>query len=134
MKINEADGSVSFVGGSIDPAMDKAAFLKSPLGSKSERWFVNGAFETYRFLPEPGIVATTDFKDDRLQNVSIVFELPDESMENWTAEIELKRKQKHDEWLSTELGAAPWRYNWAEVVSEFYHQHCGSEIGVFYKS
>lgn len=114
--------------------MDKTAFLNSPLGSKSKQWFVNRSFETYRFLPEPGIVATTDFKDGRLLNVSIVFELPDESMENWTTEFELKRKQKHDEWLSAEQGTAPWRYNWGEVVSEFYHQHCGSEIGVFYKS
>lgn len=134
MKINETDGSVSFAGGSIDPTMDKTAFLKSPLGSKSEQWFVNGTFETYRCLPEPGIIATTDFKDGRLQNVSIVFELPDESMEDWNTAYELKRKQRHDEWLLSELGEPPWRYNWGEVISAFYHQHCGSEIGVFYKS
>jgi hypothetical protein len=55
-------------------------------------------------------------------------------MENWTTEYEPKRKQKHDEWSSSELGAPPWRYNWGEVVSEFHHQPGGSESGVSYKS
>jgi hypothetical protein len=100
MKINKADGSVSFAGGSIDPAMDKAAFLKSPLGIKSEQWFIRGTFETYRFLPEPGIVASTDFRDGRLLNVSILFHMQNDSDGNVSVEHELQRKQKHDEWLA----------------------------------
>jgi len=87
VRIDHTNGTISFAGGSVDPA-----------------------------------------------NVSIVFELPDESMEDWNTAYELKRKQRHDEWLLSELGEPPWRYNRGEVISEFYHQHCGSEIGVFYKS
>ena len=134
MKINQADGSVVFASGSIDPAMDKAEFLKSPLGSKSEQWFVNGSFETYRFLPEPGIVATTDFRDGRLLNVSILFSMGDDSEDNLSLERELQRKQKHDEWLRETLGEPPYRYNWGHVTSDFYHQHCESDIMVVYES
>jgi len=134
MKINEADGTISFAGGSIDPSMDKAAFLESPLGSKSVQWFVNGTFETYRFLPEPGIVATTDFRDGRLLNVSIFFGMQDDSEDNVSVEHERQRKLKHDEWLRATLGDPPYRYNWGHVSSDFYHQHCESDIMVVYES
>lgn len=134
MQIDHTNGLVTFAGGSIDPAMDKAAFLKSPLGSKSEQWFVNGSFETYRFLPEPGIVATTDFRDGRLLNVSILFTMPDDSEDNLSMERELQRKKKHDEWLRASLGGPPYRYNWGHVSSDFYHQHCESDIMVVYES
>lgn len=134
MKIDQADGSVVFASGSIHPGMDKAAFLKSALGSKSGQWFVNGSFETYRFLPEPGIVATTDFRDGRLLNVSILFTLPDDSEDNLSMERELQRKQRHDEWLRASLGDPPYRYNWGHVSSDFYHQHCESDIMVVYES
>lgn len=134
MKIDHASGSISFISGSIDPAMDKAAFLKSPLGAKSEQWFVNGSFETYRFLPEPGIVATTDFRDGRLLNVSFLFSMDDDSEETLSVKRELERKQKHDEWLRETLGDPPYRYNWGHVASDFCHQHCESDIMVVYES
>lgn len=134
METNRADGSVFFLGGSIAPAMDKAAFLNSPLGSKSERWFVNGTFETYRFLPEPGIVATIDFRDGRLLNVSMLFSMQDDSEDNLSVEHELQRKQKHDDWLRATLGDPPYRYNWGHVSSDFYHQHCESDIMVVYET
>jgi hypothetical protein len=134
MKINTTDGSLSFASGSIDAGMDKTSFLASPLGSKSERWFANGLFETFRFLPEPGIIATTDFQDGRLLNVSILFSLPNDSEENLSVERELQRKQKHDDWLRAELGDPPYRYNWGHISSDFYHQHCESDIMVVYES
>ena len=134
MKINRADGSVSFVGGSIAPSMDKTAFLESTIGGKSEKWFVNGSFETYRFLPEPGIIATTDFRDGRLLHISVLFRMPDDSEDNQSIEREIARKEIHDEWLRKELGAPPYSYNWGHVTSDFYHQHCESDIMVVYES
>lgn len=134
MKINIADGSIDFAGGAIQPAMNATSFLRSPLGSKSEQWFANGPFETYRFSPEPGITATTDFRDGRLLNVSMLFNLPDDPPEGPSMEQELRRKQKHDEWLRAQLGEPPYRYDWGQVVSEFYHQHCESDIMVIYES
>ncbi|MEX1993036.1 MAG: hypothetical protein WD929_00120 [Steroidobacteraceae bacterium] len=133
MLINNADGSVTFAEGTIDPGMSKAAFLKSPVGVKAEKWFANGSFETYRFFPESGITATTDFRDDRLLNVSILFNLPGDSKDGPTKEQELRRREKHDEWLRAELGEPPYRYDWGQVVSRFYHQHCESDIMVIYE-
>lgn len=133
MQIRVTDGSVSFEGGNIDPRLERAAFLATPLGAKAERWFVNGSFETYRIFPEPGIVATADFRDGRMVMVSLAFSLPDDSPENVSVPHELMRKEKHDAWLREHLGEPPYRYNWGLVESVFYHQHCGSEITVSYQ-
>ena len=133
MQISVSDGSVSFAGGNIDPRLDCTAFLATPLGAKAERWFVNGPFATYRFFPEPGVVATADFRDGRMLNVSLTFDLPDDSPENWSTPHELARKERHDAWLREHLGEPPYRYNWGQVESAFYHQHCGSEITVSYQ-
>lgn len=133
MQINVTDGSVAFAGGNIDPRLDRTAFLSTPLGAKAERWFVNGPFETYRFFPEPGVVATADFRDGHMLNVSLAFDLPDDSPENWSTPHELARKERHDAWLREHLGEPPYRYNWGQVESVFYHQHCGSEITVSYQ-
>ena len=133
MQISVSDGLVSFAGGNIDPRQDRTAFLTTPLGARAERWFVNGPFETYRFFPEPGIVATADFRDGRILNVSLTFDLPDDSQENWSTPHELARKERHDAWLREHLGEPPYRYDWGQVESVIYHQHCGSEITVSYQ-
>ena len=40
----------------------------------------------------------------------------------------------HDEWLRPNSATPPYRYNWGHVVSDFYHQHCESDIMVVYES
>jgi hypothetical protein len=77
-------------------------------------------------------MATIDFKDGRLLNVSVTFDMPGDAPENRSMPRELERKRIHDEFLRHELGEPPYRYAWGRVVSEFYHQHCGSEITVAY--
>jgi len=134
MHINRNDGSVDFVNGAIAARMEKAGFLASALGSMSERLLANGSLETYRFYPEPGVTATTEFRNNRLLNVSILFSLPDDSKDGPSKEQELRGKKKHDEWLRAELGEPPYRYNWGQVVSKFYHQHCESDVMVIYES
>jgi hypothetical protein len=134
VRIDHASGAILSVSGSIDPSTDKTAFFNSALGSKSEQQFVNGSFETYRFLPESGIIATAEFQDGRLLNVSILFGMPDDSEDNVSMERELQRKRKHDDWLRAELGDPPYQYNWGHVSSDFYHQHCESDIMVVYES
>jgi hypothetical protein len=114
--------------------MEKTTFLRTPLGSRSAERFVKGTFETCRCLPEPGIIATTDFRDNRLLNVPILFSLRNESEGNLSVERELTRKQKHGEWLHKSLGEHPYRYNWGEVTVDFHHQHCESDIMVVYES
>lgn len=132
MKINTADGSVDFPGGTLRAAMDEAEFLASPLAAPARRISANAPYETFGFMPEPGISATVDFKDGRLLNLSVAFDLPGDVPEDRSVQRELERKRIHDEFLRRELGEPPYGYAWGRVVSAFYHQHCASEITVAY--
>jgi len=132
MKIDASSGAVVFSNGTIEPVMDKDAFLSSPLGSGSEKWHGHGVFEVFRFVPEPGIIATADFRSSRLSSVSLLFTLTDDSPEHVSRDQEFKRKEKHDTWLRAELGEPPYRYSWGQIVSAFYEQHCESDIMVIY--
>lgn len=132
MRINVANGTIEFAGGSIAPAIDRQSFLAAPLGRGSEQLHAQGTFQTYRFQPEPGIAATIDFRDDRLLNVSIVFRLPGDPADGPTREQELMRKRHHDDWLRQTIGEPPYQYAWGRIASDFHHQHCGSDITVAY--
>lgn len=132
MQISAADGSVDFRGGTLRAVTEKTGFLSSPLGAASRCISANGPYETFGFVPEPGIMATVDFKDGRLLNLSITFDMADDAPEKRSMQHELERKRIHDDFLRRELGEPPYRYAWGRVVSEFYHQHCGSEITVAY--
>lgn len=134
MTIEPGNGTIRFAGGEITPGISTGMFLGSPLGAMSEKWFANGAFETYRFTPESGITATADFQKDRLLNVAILFDVQDYPADGPSTKCELLRKGKHDEWLRAELGEAPYEYHWGKVESVFYHQHCESNIAVTYGS
>ena len=134
MRINIADGTIEFAGGSIAPATDRQTFLATPIGLGTEKLHSKGGFETYRVQPEPGIAATIDFRDDQLLNISIVFRLHDDPIEGPVREQELVRKRHHDAWLRKELGEPPYRYAWGRITSDFHHQHCGSDITVAYGS
>jgi len=133
MRINRANGTIQFASGTMTPLMSQPELQRSVTNGRLERWFVNGPFETYRFFPEPGVVATADFRDGHMLNVSLTFELPDDAPDNVSMAHELKRKEKHDAWLREHLGEPPYRYNWGVIESVFYHQHCGSEITVSYQ-
>lgn len=134
MKINIADGSVNFTGGTIARGSDKAAFLASSVGAKAEKWFANDSLETYRVSPESGVLATVDFRNGRLSSVAIGFLFPDDSADGPSMERELRRKRQHDDWLRAELGEPPYQYDWGHIVSAFYQQHCESDIVLAYKS
>jgi hypothetical protein len=128
LKIHLQDGLVSFGKGSLGPRLDKPAFLKSPIGEASEVIVANGPYATYRIRPEPGITASAAFENDRLNEVSLLFDLPSEDGRQWTEELELERKKIHDQWLLAELGKPPYRYSWGEVVSSFDPKGCVSDI------
>lgn len=128
MQIGKFDGTVTFSRGSIQRTMDKAAFLSSALGKDAERSSANEPYESFDFVPEPGVMATIAFHGDRLLNLSITFDLPDDDPANRSVQREMTRKKVHDEFLRKELGKPPYRYAWGAVDSDFYHQHCASEI------
>jgi hypothetical protein len=133
MRIDVFGGSLVFDGGTIARSMNRAEFLNSPLGSQSRPLVINEPFASFGFRPEPGIDVSVQFRDSHLENVSFTLSLPDDSMENWTEAHELSRKAHHDEWLRRELGKPPYNYAWGRIVSEYYAQHCGSEVTLLYK-
>jgi len=128
MKIHVADGTVSFDKGNIGPRLDKAAFLKSRIGEASETILTSGAFVTFRFHPEPGISGAARFRNNRLNELSVLFHMPSDDADQWTEELELARKKVHDEWLRAELGTPPYRYSWGEIASVFDPKGCVSDI------
>jgi hypothetical protein len=112
--------------------MDKRSFLESPLGKDCEIAVSNGAHMTYRFRPESGVGALVSFFGDTLTTLTWGFELPGENPNEWSEDLELRRKRVHDEWLSRELGAPPYVYVWGQISSGFDSKGCVSDIILTY--
>jgi hypothetical protein len=135
MKISVEDGAVIFAAGTIRPGLDKKAFLASLLGANAEEFLMNKPHSTYRICPEKGIVATVQFTDDILETVAILFEMEDDSAENWSEVRELARKELHDAWLLNEIGPPPYRYPWGRLGSSYDAKDCVSDITIsFHKN
>ncbi len=69
---------------------------------------------------------------DRLSDVTWLFEFPNEKDREWTQELELERKKKHDDWLLSELGMPPYGYAWGQITSSFDSKGCVSDIILHY--
>jgi len=132
VKISVFNGSISFEGGTIQLSHDRAQFLGSPLGKHAKEEFVNEGWRHYRIEPESGIVGTIFFKGERLDRVFLLMEIPSDKSKEWTEQLELERKAKHDSWLRSELGKPPYDYAWGSVTSDFDPRGCVSEIIVTY--
>lgn len=132
MKIRTNTGVIEFKNGHVGPAIGKAEFLASIVGTGAKLIVSNGPFETYRFVPEAGIAATVSFNGNRLASITVLMEMPTDKDRLWTEELELRRKGVHDEWLRTTLGSAPYRYIWGDVVSNFDAKGCISDIIISY--
>ena len=132
MKISVEDGTVIFTAGTIRPRLDRKTFLSSPIGSDAEEFLMNKPHSTYRIFPETGIVATVQFTDHVLETVAIMFEMEDDSAENWSETRELARKELHDAWLRNESGPSPYRYTWGRLESSYDAKACVSDILVSY--
>lgn len=132
MKIIIGTGTVEFEKGQIGPLTDKQMFMASGIGMGSDLLVSNGPFETRRFFPETGIVATASFADDRLSTVTVMIQLPTDKDQLWTEELEQKRKGIHDSWLRAALGEPPYQYQWGDISSVFDQKSCVSDIILTY--
>jgi hypothetical protein len=132
MKINKLDGSILFPCGAIQRAQDREHFHATPVGKVSKNTFVNDDWRHYEFDPEPGIAGTIFFKGERIDRVFLLMSIPIDEGKEWTEELELERKSKHDQWLKTELGEPPYEYAWGKVTSNYDVRACVSEIIVTY--
>lgn len=132
MKIRTDSGIVEFEQGSIGPDVDKPRFRASSVGSGSDTLVSNDPYQTFGFLPEPGIAASASFKGDRLTSLSLLIQMSTDQQKVWTEELERRRKGLHDDWLLSELGAPPYRFHWGEVVSLYDPKGCVSDIMIIY--
>jgi hypothetical protein len=128
MKISTEDGTITFAAGPIGPSLDRNRFLSSPIGSGAEEFVMNEPHATYRIFPEKGIVVTAQFTGELLETVGILFQMQDDSDENWSEAHERERKMLHDAWLLEEIGPPPYRYPWGRLVSSYDPKACESEI------
>ena len=107
-------------------------FLGTKLGRDAKEELVNEDWRHYRIEPESGIVGTIFFKGERLDRVFLLMEIPSDKGKEWTEQLELERKAKHDSWLRSELGRPPYDYAWGNVTSDYDPRGCVSEIIVTY--
>lgn len=133
MRISTKDGTIQFAAGQIDPGQQRDAFLANPLGRTATLFLQNANWTNYRVRPEKGVVATLLYNGAQLDRVFLLLEIPADESEAWTEDLELKRKQVHDQWLKAELGSGPYSYSWGRIVSEFDQRDCESEIIVVYR-
>jgi hypothetical protein len=132
MKIDITKGSLIFESGSIDPHIDRPAFLEASIGRQAKVALVNQGWINMDFEPEPGVSATAFFKDDRLEKVFFALSVPSDDIKEWVEDREQQRKAKHDAWLRAELGEPPYEYSWGQVESDFDPRGWSSQILVTY--
>lgn len=132
MKISTDSGAITFASGRITPDLSRSEFLRTPVGTGAEALRIIAPFATFRVRPETGVIASVRFREDSLEMVSVLFEMKDETEENWTRKRELERKAIHDQWLREEIGPPPYRYSWGDIESLFDEKACVSDIVVGY--
>ena len=69
-----------------------------------------------------------------LEQIHFGFNIDNEpkGWDDWCEEHELKRKSFHDDFLFTELGNAPYEYEWGTVSTYFDQKGGSSSIGIAY--
>ncbi|MGH8250192.1 MAG: hypothetical protein ACREVI_05770 [Steroidobacteraceae bacterium] len=132
MKIDLTDGTISFIGDEIKRNQGKGEFLGSRMGSTAKIALVNEDWTHLDVRPEDGLAGTLLFKGDKLDRVFLLMLIPSDDSDQWSEELELQRKAKHDAWLRAKLGQPPYEYAWGTVTSDYDPKGCVSEIIVSY--
>jgi hypothetical protein len=132
MRIRVSDGSLAFEDGVIQRTDERETFLATQLGKSAKVKLVSNEWWHITVAPESGVSAKLLFRGDRLKQVYLVIKMDSDVSEEWTKELEIRRKGLHDKWLAQEIGAPPYRYAWGCIDSEFDQKACVSEIIVTY--
>ena len=132
MRIDILDGSISFERGVISRKLARSQFLETQIGRASRESLVNDEWRHYEIDPEVGIAGTVIFNGAAIDRVFLGMKMPSDQSRQWTVELELERKAKHDRWLREMLGEPPYQYAWGRVVSEFDPKGLASEIILVY--
>lgn len=132
MNIDTRTGTLAFSLGTISRSLDKASFLKSPIGRAARESLVSANWSHYEFDPEDGWLGTLIFDGNAIDRVFLSMKFQPDDPESWTVERELDRKAAHDDWLHEAIGQPPYSYPWGRVVSDFDPKGLASEIIIVY--
>ena len=132
MKIDTADGSLSFDLGAVRSGQSREVFLGTALGRTARTELINREWWHLHVRPEHGVRANVLFRGERLHHVYVLMDIPSDERNEWTMENELLRKAAHDRWLLQTIGKPPYDYDWGSIASEFDAKGCVSEIIVSY--
>ena len=117
MRIDVADGSIAFAGGTIRGTTQRTEFLRSAMGGDA-REQVSNEPEDWRQVaidPEPGVAATLIFQGEKLHQVYLALRLAQTMRNRGRSRSSSERKARHDAWLESALGTPPYRYSWGSV-------------------
>jgi len=132
MMIDRNTGTISFSLGDVSRTFNKAQFLDTPIGRAAKESLVNANWSHYEIDPEDDVVGTVLFDGNAIDRIFLSMRMKSDESEEWSVELELQRKARHEEWLQDAMGQPPYRYCWGRVVSEFDPKGLASEIIIVY--
>lgn len=131
MKIDATFGSIIFTGGMLDTQLQRNQFLVLPFGSAAKPVVVNEPWITYEVRFESDFLGDIVFYSQRLIEVRFLMDDIGSANEKWSETRELARKKTHDNWLASQLGPPPYKYDWGTILSDF-DPRSGSNVIVRY--
>lgn len=137
MKINPTTGELQIApsGFALMPSLTKAAFLASAEGKTAWMSVANPPFATYALSVNDDsgeFVLRLVFNQEKIDTVSVAKGHSSRNWTDWSEENEMQIKAEHDRLLAAMLGAAPHRFPWGEVVSDYDPRSGASTISIRY--
>ena len=147
-----AAGRLRFDGVSeeVGPELTRSAFERSPLARDASIGVENPPWISYRLIQRiegQQLHVTLSFEDDALRYVRVSFYEGPRDWKVWSEQGELELKDRHDEWISAQLGElivpqedrrvpypyTSWRFGWGELWSSYDPRSAGSSFGLNYE-
>ncbi|RSD28496.1 hypothetical protein [Mesobacillus subterraneus] len=115
----------------LSSGMSYETFLNTPLykGGIVDK---NYSLKDTQEISGKGFLVTLFFNEGKLKEVHLSEVINGLSWDNWSEDVEMTKKESHDQWLSTILGEEPYIYSWGQVESVFDKKGCVSSIIIRY--
>lgn len=116
--IDKLTGSITLNDGKIvlSSNLSKEKFEKSKLysGGKLEPSY---SLKSPQEINNKSFFVTLFFSNGNLKKMYLTEATKSTGWGDWSKEKELKKKQRHDEWLNSLFGGGPYSYPWGEIKS-----------------
>jgi len=120
----------------LGPRFTRRALSSTPVAAQSQ--VVNEPYHSYslgeqRIASQPFFVVLY-FYGQQLESINLAHSAEEfgTSWDDWSEEGELRRKQRHDDWLRGQTGHASHVYEWGEVGSDYDPRSGSSSITIRY--